>query len=369
LRYNTKLASTVLPEGFFGPGSDPQQIRFGTTYTSVMAFNATQTLFNARVLQQVKMDKKTKDIEQQILDQVKSAIKLTISEAYYMVLLKKQEVNMAQKTVDRLRKYMEVAYAKQEIGTIQENEANTVKLDFLNANLSLQKSKQALELSLLQLNTALFLNPSQVIELSDSLYIPVKPAALPDDLEQVVENRSEIKQLVLKGEVSQLGINKASVSILPTLSAYANYSSQYQNNKLDLFGKNAWTPFNYVGLKVGLPILNQNASRLEKQQYHLRFQITENSIIKQKRKLLDELQKARMQLMHAGLNLEYAQDNYKLAASIYSVNLKKYELGSLLYTELLDIEKSLREAEKNLTLQTYELMIARLRWQQARGEE
>jgi hypothetical protein len=43
-------------------------------------------------------------------------------------------------------------------------------------------------------------------------------------------------------------------------------------------------------------------------------------------------------------------------------------LGSLLYHDLLVIEKSLTEAEKNMASQTYELIIAKLRWQRAKGE-
>ena len=368
LRYNTRLASTVLPEGFFGAGSSPQLIRFGTTYNSVLSVNATQNLFKAGVSQEIKISKKRVEIEQEVLKQVVSESKIEISEAYYTVLLRTQQVQIAEKMVDRLRKNIEVTTAKLGLGTIGENELNKVKLDYQNAALNLKKSRQNLQLSMQHLNNTLYLDPSQALELTDSLYSSEVSAALPDELNLLANNRSEIRQLSLEGEVTALQFKKAASNVLPTLSAYATYATQYQNNKLDVLGKNAWTPFNYVGVQVALPLFDGNATRLEKQQYRLQRKVSENAMIRQKREVTSELQTARTELMNARLNLDYARQNYSLATSIYEVNLKKYELGSLLYNDLLDIEASLTEAEKNLISETYELLLANLRWQRALGE-
>jgi outer membrane protein TolC len=46
----------------------------------------------------------------------------------------------------------------------------------------------------------------------------------------------------------------------------------------------------------------------------------------------------------------------------------KYEAGGLLYTELLDIEKSLTDAEANLLTSTYDLLLAKVNWQRAHKE-
>jgi outer membrane protein TolC len=46
----------------------------------------------------------------------------------------------------------------------------------------------------------------------------------------------------------------------------------------------------------------------------------------------------------------------------------KLEAGRLLYTELLDIEKSLTDAEVNSLTSTYDLLLAKVNWQKAHGE-
>lgn len=368
LRYNTRLPATVLPEGFFGTGSGPQLIRFGTTYNSVLAVNATQNIFDATLAQDIKIARKSVEIEQEILNQVKSELKQTVTEAYYTALLREQEVIIATKTVSRLRSYLEVKLAKLELGTVQENEVNTVKLDYQNADLSLKKSKQNLQQSLQKLANTLYLEVTQPIELSDSLFNDDLNSGLQAELSQLAENRSEIKQVSLDNEITGLRFKKVANSILPSVAAYANYSTQYQSNQFDLLGKSVWTPFNYIGLQLNVPIFNRNTARLEKQEYRLQQQINRNTLRQRKREITDELQTVRTELLNAGLNYQYAQENYKLAESIYEVNLKKYELGSLLYTDLLDIEESLVVAEKNLLTQMYDLLIAKARWQKAKGE-
>jgi outer membrane protein len=73
-------------------------------------------------------------------------------------------------------------------------------------------------------------------------------------------------------------------------------------------------------------------------------------------------------MKNAQLNLEFAQDNYRLAEQVFKVNQQKYTLGSLLYTDLLDTEKSLSEAENNLLTNIYDVLVAKVRFQKSKGE-
>jgi outer membrane protein TolC len=142
----------------------------------------------------------------------------------------------------------------------------------------------------------------------------------------------------------------------------------FQNNELNLFEANAWSPFNYVGLQLNVPIFKQNATRYKKQEYRLRQQIGMNTFKEQQQEILYEIESARTDLLNAQSNYQYAQENYIMAGKIYQTNLVKYEAGRLLYTELLDVEKSLTDAEDNLLTSTYDLLLAKVNWQKARGE-
>lgn len=52
---------------------------------------------------------------------------------------------------------------------------------------------------------------------------------------------------------------------------------------------------------------------------------------------------------------------------VQKVSQQKYLLGSLLYSDFLEIEKSLSDADNNMLNNTYDLLIAKLRWQRATG--
>jgi outer membrane protein TolC len=58
----------------------------------------------------------------------------------------------------------------------------------------------------------------------------------------------------------------------------------------------------------------------------------------------------------------------RLAGQVYGVNLDHYELRLLLYSDVLDVEKSRADAENNLLSATYERLVVSVRWQRAGGE-
>ena len=123
-----------------------------------------------------------------------------------------------------------------------------------------------------------------------------------------------------------------------------------------------------MGEKLAVPILDQRKTSLEKSDYKIRQEIGLNNWNNQKTDVLYEMQNAKTMLKNAQLNLEFAQDNYRLAEQVFNVNQQKYTLGGLLYNDLLDTEKSLSEAEDNILNSTYDLLIAKVRWQRVKGE-
>ncbi|GAA4408444.1 hypothetical protein GCM10023187_30300 [Nibrella viscosa] len=368
-RLNTQLPTTVLPSDFFPSGtSAPQRIRFGTRFNHVLAVDATQNIYNPALRQEVKIAEKNVALEQESLRQVEADVKLNIAEVYYAALLKQEELALAERSVNRAQQYVDVSKAKLQLGTIQENDLKRIQLDYQNADIRRKRVRQELQLRLQQLANALFIDPRQPLALADSLTAEPLVNDLPTDVSALVENRSEIRQSALNNELTRLRVDRAALGLRPTLQAYGNYSAQYQSNKLNLFSDRGWSPFNYVGVQLTVPVFDRNATRRERLEYQLRQQIAQNDLSRQSRAVLDELETVRTELINARLNLQYARENYQLAEEVYQVSQAKYELGSLLYSELLDTEKSLNEAETNLLNSLYDLLVARVRWQKAKGE-
>jgi outer membrane protein TolC len=366
VRYNTQLPSTVLPEDFFGPGSKAQQIRFGTTNNIALSLDATQTIYNPVQKEDVRIARKKVAIEQASLQQTAAEIKLQITEAYYQALFKKEELAIAQTATGRAKQLFEIARVQFAMETIKQTDVNKVKLDFLNADTRLRRAHQNLQFSLDQLANQLNLQWYDTIELSDKFDDISNTGDLPHYIETIAVDKPEIRKMILIKEVAQSNLKRADLGRMPIVSA--NYSVQYQNNRLHLFDKNNWSPFNYVGLQLTLPIFNSNVSKWERRELLLRRQIAENDIANEKRRLKNQLQAVTSEYRNAQLSLSYARENYRLAQEVYENDKKMYELGTLLYANLLETGKSLSDAENNVLMNIFDFLVAKARLLKAKGE-
>ena len=371
IRYNTQLQESVLPEGAFGgtiTGDGPMRIAFGTRVNTNFSLDATQNIYKPSLNQDLKISKKTVDFEKEVVKQTAVQIKLNIAEAYYAVLFRQEEIAILEKNLARAKLYLDIWTGKLALGTVQENDVGKVKLDYQNVDIKLKRAKQNLELALNNLYKNLNINTFTAIELTDSLNTKEMDEEPNADLSSTVSARSEIKQFALTNDLNQLRYDKAALGRQPTVTAYANYSLLYQSDGFNFFENDTWSPFNYLGVKLSVPILDQHKTASEKSEFKIRQEIGINNWNSQKAEVLYELQNAQTLLKNAQLNLEYAQDNYRLAEQVFKVNQQKYALGGLLYNDLLDTEKSLSEAENNVLSNTYDLLIAKVRWQKAKGE-
>lgn len=369
VKYNTQLQESVLPEGTFGSTtSGDVRIAFGTKVNTIFAMDASQNIYKPSLNQDIKISKMTVDLEKEVIKQTATQIKLNIAEAYYAVLFRQAEKTILEKNLVRSRLFLDVLREEFELGKVQENDVGKVKLDYKNVDIKLKRAEQNLELAINNLYKNMNIRQLKEIELTDSLNAEDMDIEQFVDFQSAVNDRSEIKQMAITNDLNQIKYIKATTGRQPTLIAFANYSLLYQSDGFNFSKKNTWSPFNYLGVKLAVPILDQRKTALEKSEYKIRQEIGLNNWNNQKAEVLYELQYAKTMLKNAQLNSEYAKANYRLAEQVYLVSHQKYELGGLLYNDLLDSEKSLSDAENNMLISTYDLLIAKVGWQRAKGE-
>ena len=189
----------------------------------------------------------------------------------------------------------------------------------------------------------------------------------PPQQQDAATNRTEIKQLQLIKENNELQLKKAHQNILPTVSLFANYSSQFQYSNFDYAQKDWWSPYSYVGVKISLPITSnfKNSNTVRESE----FKSAKTGIdIKQKAADINyEIQKASSELGNALQNMQTTKANYDLSNTIYENQKQQYNLGSLQYSSLLDTEKTLNTAEQNYIKAVYDYLIAMLDYDKALG--
>ncbi|MBK9935820.1 MAG: TolC family protein [Cytophagaceae bacterium] len=366
MRWNTQLQTTILPFDITGqnPGGN-STVKFGLPFNNALGIQADQKIFDANK----KIDKAINDntvTQREIdLEQKVTQIKQSITEAYYGVLLNKEQIKTFQEAYERAKTALENAATKFKMGTLLENDYNRFVLDEQNAKVSIDKAKLEYELSLINLKYQMSLPENNEIEVDEDLNLILSKTTA--NYLQQYENRPEIKAEETALKLNSLNIDKQMAKNKPTLSAYGNYSVLQLNKQFNPFSANTWYPFNYVGVKLNVPIFNGKQSSLNATDFKIQQEINRNNLQKLRSDFEQEARTSTKQMVQAKLDLEQTQKNIQLAQSIYGVDKFRFESGVLALSDLKTSEYSLKQAENNYLNAIYSFLLAELKYKKATG--
>ena len=366
MRWNTQLQTTILPFDITGenPGGN-STVKFGLPFNNLLGLQADQKIFDANK----KIDKAINDntvTQREIdLEQKVTQIKQSITEAYYGVLLNKEQIKTFQEAFERAKTALENAATKFKMGTLLENDYKRFVLDEQNAKVAIDKAKLEYELSLSNLKYQMALPESNEIEVAEDLNLILSKTTA--NYLQQYENRPEIKAEETALKLNSLNIDKQLAKNKPTLSAYGNYSVLQLNKQFNPFSANTWYPFNYVGVKLNVPIFNGKQSSLNATDFKIQQEINRNNLQKLRDDFEQEARTSTKQMVQAKLDLEQTQKNIQLAQSIYGVDKFRFESGVLALSDLKNSEYSLKQAENNYLNAIYSFLLAELKYKKATG--
>jgi len=261
---------------------------------------------------------------------------------------------------------LEVAEGKFKLGSLIENDYLKAKLDYENAKLETAKAKQSYNLAVDNIKYQLNVTIETQLELTDSLnslFVASEQLATKGD----ASNRTEIKQLVLQQEANKLWTSKNRQNALPSLGFFANYSQQFTYTNFDYGLHQWWSPFNYMGLKLSVPITSNFKNYNSIQEYKFKSMQTDLALKQKTADINYEIQKASTELSNALKNMQTTKSNYELSQVIYLNQKQQYKIGSLLYSSLLDTDRTLSTTEQNYIKAVYDYLLATVNYQKALG--
>jgi len=364
MRYSPQIQGTYIPGGFFGP--NPTLVALGANSVSIFGLDLNQNIFKPSIITDVKIAKNNLELEKEKNKQDESNIKIQIAQAYLNVLLKELQRKIANDDEQRYKEYAEVAEGKLKLGALIENDYLKAKLDYENAKVESLKAQQNYELAMDYIKYQINVSVETKLVLSDNLN---SPNAAMNDLPATAEasNRTEIKQLLLEQKGNALEVSKNRQNALPTIAFFANYSKQFTYTNFDYRLNQWWSPFNYLGVRMSLPITANFKNYNNIQEYKIKSFQTDLDLKQTTADINYEIQKASTELSNALNNMQSTKNNYDLSKVIYENQKQQYTLGSLLYVNLLDTDRSLNTAEQNYIKAVYDYLVANISYQKAIG--
>ena len=364
VRYSPQIQGTYIPGGFFG--ANPSLVSLGAKSTSIFGLDLNQQIFRPAITTDVKLAKNNSALETEKNKQEENNIKESIVKAYLNALLKDLQLKIASKDEQRYKEYAAVAEGKLKLGTLIENDFLKAKLDFENAKVETEKAQQNYLLAVDQIKFQINMPLESAITLSDSLN-SLNLAANQATSKPDASNRTEIKQLNLMQEANRLQMSKNRQNALPSLSFFANYSQQFLYNNFDYSLHQWWSPFNYMGIRLSVPLTANFKNYNNIQEYRIKSMETDLDLKQEVASITYEIQKASTELNNAFKNMQSSKRNYDLSQVIYENQKQQYTLGSLQYSNLLDTDRTLSATEQNYIKAVYDYLLSSINYQKAIG--
>ncbi|AXE16685.1 transporter [Runella rosea] len=365
MRWNTQLQTSVFKNAPFANGQDVKLV-LGVPFNNNLGLSAEQKVYDAATKYDRQLNQATVQSQTITLEKLKSDLKLAVTEAYFAALFQREKLVLAEKTVERTKAYWEAGKTKFEKGALLKNDLDRLVLEFNNAQSNLNKSRQDEALSVENLKYQIGLKSEVVVELTEnltSLFLQNQSLSL----ESTIDQRPEILQEQAALKINELTEQKQKARLAPVVSAYGNYTALQLNDTFNPFASGTWFPFNYIGMKLNVPVFDGKQTALLKRDYAIKAQVNRNNVEKLKADFGYEVRNTTNILNQEKINLEDTKANLVLAQQILETDRFRYEKGTILLSDLKNTEYSLQSAENNYLTSVYNFLVAAVRYKKAVG--
>ncbi|MFT5601624.1 MAG: outer membrane protein [Flavobacteriales bacterium] len=299
------IPTQVLPANAFNPAAPADELvglQFGTNYNATGGINVSQLLFSGNYIVGVQAIKASSQIYAQLTEKQEIDVKADVSEAFYTVLILKENKAILDSTLENMAKLYEL----------------TQKL--VTEEVMIRTDAAQLELGVVQIENAISTLESQIIlsknllkfQMGYPLASEIKlEGTLDPDLIQIgsvinPENNIDYKMLTTQLELNQLSLKNTKANYLPTVSAFFSYQQQALRNEFNFFASGeSWYPTTLWGVKISVPIFSSGQRNSQVEQAAIEVDKTEFS----------------MEMLSEGLQLQILQ-----AQTSYDVAIRKMEM-------------------------------------------
>lgn len=363
-----KVPTSLIPGEFFGePAGTYVPVQFGVKYQSSVGVDVSQLIFDGSYLVGLQAAKTYKDLSIRNSKRTKIETAVSVSKAYYSVLVSNEQLNLLDANLGRLKKSLFDTEAYYKNGFVEKVDVDRLRV--LNNNLETERQNV---IRLLDLNTKLLkfqmgMPVDADLKVTDAIerFTLDKEIALADTASY--KNRIEFGLLQTQKRLNELDLKRYKSQFLPSLAAFGSFSRSYQNNSFDNL-YNTYFPTSLVGMRVTLPLFTSGQRLYRIKMAKLNVQKSENDLNNLKNGINLEITQAKTSYLNGLQSLDNQQRNMELSQEVLRVSKIKYEQGVGSSLEVTTAETALKEAQNNYIKALYDLLISKVNLDKALGK-
>lgn len=342
-------------------------IRFGVNNTSSAQLSATQNVFNRDVLLASSTASQVRIFSRQNTAISKMDMTVNVTKAFYDVLATEQQIKVNEEAIHRLQQSQRDALSRYETGVSDKTDYKRATILLGNARAALKSSSESLKAKLQYLKALMGYPVNGELPIQyDTLQMENEIAL--DTLEPFNHvSHLSYKILYTQRELQQANVKYSYWALLPSLSLFANYNLNYQNNTYGELYKTNY-PFSYAGATLAFPIF-QGGKRIAKIQEQKWARKRLDVGLQNMESQLRARYESALALYKSNLASYLAQkENVILATEVYDIINLQYRNGVKAYLDVTVAETDLQTTRINYFNALYQVLASKVEVQRALGQ-
>ncbi len=380
---NLNLRTTLFPDfitqsvvgintGLFGlkpvapvPESRTMPVQFGSQYQALWGFTATQLIFSGEYLVGLQASRAFLEMSKNAEEKTDLDTRQKVAQAYNNVLIMHESLDLNKQTLINMAKILSdmKAFNKQGLMDAVDIQQMQLTVNKLKNSLASLNIYNTLSVKLLKLQIGLRQQDSLI--LTESLQDMIKNTKAEILLTQNfdINQMIEYKILLNQEQIQNLSLKQQESKILPTISAYYNFSKDAQRDSFDIFKSGdayPWFKTSSVGLKMNIPIFASGSRWAKIQQQKIALDKIRNQRINAEEGFSIQYEQNRANLKKSMDNFDNAAQNLKYAANIYQQTLSKYKAGTASSLDIAQTQNQYLQVQNSYFQAIIELMNSKL---------
>ncbi len=373
---NIIIQKFIVPANTFNPDAPedapPMVLDFGIKNTGLTSVNWNQLLFNGSYFVGLRAAATYRELAQKGVEQTAVGIAEAVHKAYYSVQVAGQQSEILDLNIARLDTMLRETKVLYETGFVEKIDIDRIEVQRNNLLTEKQKVSNLIELSKALLKFQMGMPQNTEIELTDkldpNLNLGEFKALISDPEQSIYTNRIEHSLLSTQGKLAKLDIQNIRSGYLPVVSASLGYGYNNGRDQLGVLFTSKWYNNAAFNFNLQLPIFDGLSKHYQLQQKRIALDKINNNRTLLEQSIDLEVKQANITLTNSLETLVTHQRNIDLAKEVVRVSKIKYQEGVGSNIEVINAESSLKEAQTNYFAALYDLLIAKVDLQKARGE-
>jgi len=368
--YNAIVPTSILPASTFNTAAadgEVVKVKFGVPWAGQAGISLNQLIFDGSYLVGLRAASTYRELAARNKQQNDITITEAVTKAYYSVLIAEERTKILALNVNRLDSLIRDTQILFKEGFAESIDVMRLEVQRNNLFTEQQKVKNLIDLSYQLLKFQMGYRLENPIILEDKLEGNDITALRIISNEPIdYGNRIEFNLLGTQRKLAELNIERIQKGSLPSVFFSGSLGASHGNQRFNPLER--WFPLSTIMLGTSIPIYDSGIRKTQVQRERLSLIKLNNGAEQLKESFELQNSRAITNLTNGIRTLDVQQRNLDLAKEVLRVSSIKYKAGVGSNIEVINAESSLKEAQTNYFAALYDVLIAKVDLDLARGD-